>query len=86
MELHQCRKKGLRKVHHELGYGVVERGVGKKWMGYARNLQFHLGFKYQNCQIVRWYEKLSSESMLVELLVHDGTRKGVKSEIDMFVW
>ena len=31
--LHQCSKKGVRKVHREFGCGVVERGVGKKWMG-----------------------------------------------------
>ena len=30
--LHQCRKKGLRKVHQEFGCGGVEREVGKRWM------------------------------------------------------
>ena len=30
------------------------------------------------------FVEVSSESMLGELIVHDGTRKGVESEGDMF--
>ena len=45
MGLHQCRKRGLRKVHWEFGYGVVERGLGKiGWAGLGV-CEFILGFK-----------------------------------------
>ena len=49
MGLHQCKIKGLKKVHGEFGYVGVERGARKKWMGSARSLQIHLVFQYQSC-------------------------------------
>ena len=45
--LHQCRKKGLRKVNWEFGYGFVERGLGK--IGWARLgvCKFIWGFRFR---------------------------------------
>ena len=42
--LRLCRKKELGKFHRELGVRSGRKGVAKKYTGWARNSEIHLGF------------------------------------------